>query len=177
VLIPCSSQSSLLSPGQLAQLRTLFDRADKTGAGSLSASQVAGLLRLACGRSGSSAVSELAIRDLLTEVDVSADGGEGRADFEEFVHLFARAFDEPTAAESNGGAFLGTTELNELKGVFKALDLDQDQLLSPTDLQRVFASIGDVYRLEEVEQMVREVDSTRTGRIKLADFLAAMSPA
>jgi hypothetical protein len=185
-------QSSLLSSAQLTQLRLLFQRADKTAAGSLSAQQVGQLLRIACSESGggpaSKGLSDLALRDLLAEVDVSEAGSEGRCDFEQFCSLFSQAFEADGGAAEDmtsanvqsgltGGAFLTPAELTELKSVFKSLDLDSDQFLSASDLQRAFAAIGDEYQLEEVEQMVKEVDSTRTGRIKLADFLAAMSPA
>lgn len=190
---PLLGQASLLSSSQLSQLQILFNRTDKTGAGSLSASQVGALLRIACAGSGqktTKGLSDLALRDLLAEVDVSEEGGEGRCDFEQLCSLFAQAFEADGADGATidgvsahdqggltGGAFLTAAELTELKAAFRALDIDADQLLSPADLQRAFASIGDHYQLEEIEQMVREVDSTRTGRIKLADFLAAMSPA
>lgn len=197
------SQSSLLSASQLSQLRTVFSKADRTGAGSLSAAQVASLLRVALGAAdgttngAAAGISELEVQDLLSEVDVGADGGEGRCDFDEFCHLFSRRFAAPAvqmaagsdpdagAAGADGGALsgsasaslLGPAELAELKSAFAALDIDGDALLSPRDLQAAFARIGDEYALQEIEQMVREVDSTNRGRITLADFLAALSPA
>jgi Ca2+-binding EF-hand superfamily protein len=183
----CCTQASLLSPAHLSSLRTLFTRCDKTGSGSLSASQVAGLLRIATGGEGTrkgKGVSDLEVRDWLTEVDVGEEGGEGRCDFEEFVNLFTRSFEEQAteqAAEEQGttqaGVYLTQSELLSLKSLFRSLDLDSDQLLSASDLQSAFASIGDEYEIKEVEQMIREVDSTKQGKVKLADFLAAMSPA
>lgn len=199
------SKSSSLSASQLSQLRTVFSKADRTGAGSLSAAQVASLLRVALGggddtANGGAGISELEVQDLLSEVDVGADGGEGRCDFDEFCHLFSRRFAAPAAqvtagsdpdasssgaGGADGGALsgsasaslLGPAELAELKSAFAALDIDGDALLSARDLQVAFAQIGDVYALDEIEQMVREVDSTARGRITLADFLAALSPA
>lgn len=212
--------TSLVSASQLSHLRLIFTRADKTGAGSLSASQVAAVLRIAMGGEQSTAsatttakstatiggssngstsssksgiiISDMMIQDLLSEVDVSADGGNGRCDFEEFVHLFSRRFDAPAdstttgegsaAAGGNGSSsssssLLSSSELTELKSAFRALDLDGDSFLSSSDLRSAFASIGDDYSDDEMRQMIKEMDSTGKGRIKLEDFLAAMSPA
>ena len=201
-------QSSLLSPSQLSQLRAIFQRYDKTGAGSLSSAEVAKILRIACSEqagdgsgsgaasgssvsSNNSSITDLMIRDLLTEVDVGEEGGEGRCDFEEFVNLFCRRrfgistsshttadeSIESSTSSSSSAMYLATDELYELKDIFRSMDIDGDQLLSAKDLQQVFRRIGDNYDLAELDEMIREVDSTRSGKIKLADFLAAMSPA
>lgn len=203
--------TTLVSPAQLAQLRLVFARADKTGAGSLSAAQVAAVLKIALGGSSSaaaggssaapsasaaSAVSEMLIQDLLSEIDVGADGGDGRCDFAEFVNLFSRKYADassaadPAALSSSDAAsaspaalpsavsLLSAPELAELKSAFAALDLDGDALLSPKDLQRAFReALGEALEITEIEAMVREMDTTGKGRIRLADFLAAMSPA
>jgi len=190
--------SSLLTSAQLAQLRLHFTRADKTGAGSLSAAQVAALLRVALAGAESAegtgapavTLSELEVADLLSEVDVGTEGGEGRADFEEFVHLFCRRFAAPpapvlpgasapdTASGSTSASLLRAPELAELKSAFAALDLDRDGLLSARELQQVLREqAGEALELAEVEAMIREVDTTGKGKITLADFLAALTPA
>lgn len=199
--------ASLLTSAQLAQLRVQFTRADKTGAGSLSAAQVAALMRVAlagpeggdaagAGGSGGTArptLSELEVADLLSEVDVGTEGGEGRADFEEFVHLFCRRFAAPpppvlpgsggggsndAASGSASASLLRGPDLSELKAAFAALDLDGDELLSAADLHRALAQLaGEQFDRAEIEAMVREVDTTGRGKITLADFLAALTPA
>ena len=208
-------QSHLLSESQLLSLRSLFNKADRSGnqCGSLSAAQVSTLLRIALGEGSHAsssnnskgvgskstvskgppaAVSEIEIRDLLAQVDLGEDGGEGRCDFDEFVNLFTREYF--ASSSSSGGVsgfdggdedennshrvnFLSTAELQELKTTFQQLDRDMDEKLGVKDLIQAFASIGDVYSMDEMEDMIREIDLTGQAKISLADFLAAMSPA
>jgi Ca2+-binding EF-hand superfamily protein len=194
-----------------------FNRADKTGAGSLSAAQVAALMRVALagpeaavasaassssgaaggagvGAGGRATLSELEVQDLLSEVDVGTEGGEGRADFDEFVHLFCRRFAPPpppsntlgggndnggdSVSGSAGASLLRGPELAELKSCFAALDLDGDELLSSSDLREALATLAEErFDQAEIEAMLAEVDTTGRGKITLADFLAALTPA
>lgn len=225
LLLPCLClvlQASFLSPAQLSQLRCLFDRADSLGVGTLSAGQVAALLRVALSGTApqglpAASVSEAQIRDLLAEADVGMDrssggtaataggegavseshvGGDARADFDEFVNLFSRAYSAPTdeGAEADDdlggeGQLLSAHEVAELKDAFARLDADGDGLLSTLELQQAFAQMGESMSLDEVECMIREVESNgrlgtsataasdpSKGRISLAQFLATMSP-
>lgn len=67
-------------------------------------------------------------------------------------------------------------EKSELLDAFSDLDIDGDGIISCDDLITAFASLGDHYHMEHIKEMIAEVDNTGQGKIKLNDFLAALSP-
>ncbi|KAL6955204.1 hypothetical protein U1Q18_047024 [Sarracenia purpurea var. burkii] len=96
--------------------------------------------------------------NMFNEVDVN---GNGKIEFEEFLHLMARKMKESEADE-------------ELKEAFKVFDKDQDGYISATELRNVMLNLGERMTDEEVEQMVREADLDGDGYVNYDEFVKMM---
>jgi len=142
----------------------------------------------------SDAALEMKLSAMLSQVDVAAGehGGSGRADLEEFVNIFCQSFhqdSEEAAADGTGGeaggvgggnnslSLLSASELSELRQAFHQIDIDGDGLLSLSELKSAFQSIGEHWSESELALLVADLDTSRKGKVRLEDFLAALSPA
>lgn len=105
---------------------------------------------------------------------------------QEFVNIFCRTFHDNNNNPLNNSLSLTSPstatqhfnefELQELRDAFATLDGDHDNFLSAKDLQASFAALGEQWPLEKIKAMIREVDSTGKGAIRMADFIATLAP-
>ena len=145
--------SSLLTPEQIEEYREAFNLFDKDNNGSISASELATVMK-----SLGLSPSETEITDLMNEID---QDGNHEIDFEEFLTLMARQTDTRDSAQ-------------EIIEAFKVFDKNGDGYISLSELKQVFNSIGEKLSDEELEAMFNEV-SNGSGRISIADFASLLS--
>ena len=63
---------------------------------------------------------------------------------------------------------------DEMKEAFSIFDRDGDGAICKEELKRVFNHIGQMLTEEECETMIREIDTTGTGKIQQEDFSKLM---
>ena len=145
--------SNSLTPEQIEEYREAFNLFDKDNNGSISASELATVMK-----SLGLSPSETEITDLMNEID---QDGNHEIDFEEFLTLMARQTDTRDSAQ-------------EIIEAFKVFDKNGDGYISLSELKQVFNSIGEKLSDEELEAMFNEV-SNGSGRISIADFASLLS--
>ncbi|CAL9735244.1 calmodulin [Monosporozyma servazzii] len=145
--------SSSLTPEQIEEYREAFSLFDKDNSGSISASELATVMK-----SLGLSPNETEITDLMNEID---QDGNHEIDFEEFLTLMARQADTRDSAQ-------------EIIEAFKVFDKNGDGYISLSELKHVFNSIGEKLSDEELETMFNEV-SNGSGRINVSDFASLLS--
>lgn len=149
---------------QIADLRAIFNFVDTNDNGTLNAHELNLLVR-----SWGDKTSDWEIQDIISEIDVGVNGGDGTLDFEEFCKLMCRKFKHSEALGFDDDDHV------EIKQAYTAMDVTGTGKLNANDLQEIFASIGDEYRKEEIEEMIREVAAGDGKSITFEDFKNAIS--
>ncbi|KAL6989467.1 hypothetical protein U1Q18_015216 [Sarracenia purpurea var. burkii] len=147
------STGDVLTEKQIGEFQEAFCLLDKDGDGYITIEELATAIKSL----GQNPTQE-ELWNMFNEVDVN---GNGKIEFEEFLHLMARKMKESEADE-------------ELKEAFKVFDKDQDGYISATELRNVMLNLGERMTDEEVEQMVREADLDGDGYVNYDEFVKMM---
>nr|CDS34249.2 calmodulin [Hymenolepis microstoma] len=100
-------------------------------------------------------LSKKELMEMLKEGDFS---GDGAIDFKEFVTL---AINSVNDAENN----------EQLLNTFRLFDKDNNGFISPAELRQVLTALGEKLHEGQVEEMIRNIDRDRDGRINYDEFI------
>merc|ERR1712176_1310215 len=99
------------------------------------------------------------LKAVISSVD---DNGDNEIDFEEFLILMS-------SKKSNY-----SDPDKELRDAFAVFDADGSGTISRNELKKLMKSLGQSLSNEELDAMMDEVDSDRSGEIDFAEFKAMM---
>uniref|UniRef100_A0A7S3YI28 Calmodulin n=2 Tax=Lotharella globosa TaxID=91324 RepID=A0A7S3YI28_9EUKA len=143
-----------LTRAQLTELKEVFDYFDHDKKGRLNA---AALSKIFQGFGAN--LTDFELQDMIAEIDIGEHGGTGTLDFPEFATLMTREY-----VTDEGGAEDAGVEA-ELRALFAELCKGEDGkkhlLLGKEALQKSFEKAGFKFHLRFVEDMIKEVASTR----------------
>ncbi|KAF8201192.1 putative calmodulin [Mycena galopus ATCC 62051] len=142
-----------LSPEQISEFKEAFALFDKDGDGTITTVELGTVMR-SLGQNP----TEGELQDMINEVDAD---GNGTIDFNEFLAMMAKKFQDTDSEE-------------EIRQAFAVFDKDGNGTISVTELQQVMRSLGEKLSDREVEEMIREADVDGDGEINYDEFLTMM---
>ncbi|CAG5122912.1 unnamed protein product, partial [Candidula unifasciata] len=146
---------SRLTKEQISEYRDLFDAIDKNRDGVITSNELGEAMR-AVGQNPSAAE----LQKMIAKADVN---GDGKVDFQEFSIMMARQKKYSSKEE-------------ELRDVFKFVDIDGSGSISADELQQMMVNLGERVTKEEVMDMMREIDMDGDGQIDVDEFVKIMLP-
>jgi len=158
----------LLSEEQISEFKEAFSLFDKDGNGAFSANDLGAVMR-SLGRNP----SEVELQEMIAEIDFD---GNGVVDFSEFLTIMANKMRDGDSEE-------------EIKQAFKVFDKDGNGYISAAELKHALndpafrgSSLTDITQSaggsltdEEVNEMIREIDTNSDGQIDFEEFVEMMS--
>ncbi|CCF59500.1 hypothetical protein KAFR_0H00900 [Kazachstania africana CBS 2517] len=142
-----------LTNDQIRQYKEAFDLFDTDHSGSISATELATVMR-----SLGLNPDESEVEDLINEIDID---GNHEIEFNEFLTLMARQTDSGDSTQ-------------ELIDAFKVFDKNGDGLISFSELKQVFKSVGEDMSEEDMEQMFQDV-TNGSNVMTLSQFMTIFS--
>ena len=139
-----------LSEKQIAEYKEAFNLFDKEGLGVVNPKSLGAIFK----SMGHNPVEEELV-EMVEEVDAD---GDGYVDFPEFLFIMARKLKDNDTEE-------------ELIEAFKMFDRDGTGEISAADVKQVMATLGEDISQEEVDEMVKEVDGDKDGKINYDEFV------
>jgi calmodulin len=139
-----------LTEEQIAEFREAFSLFDKDGDGTISTRELGTVMR-SLGQNP----TEAELQDMINEVDAD---GSGTIDFPEFLVMMARKMRDTDSEE-------------ELREAFRVFDKDGNGFISASELRRIMTNLGEKLSDAEVDEMIREADSTGDGQIDYDEFV------
>ena len=149
----CSPKRPILTADDVEIYSGVFGQFDKDRSGSIDAAELGSVLDLL----GASVEPEVLAR-MLAEAD---DDGDGAIDEKEFLQLMAKN------VGSQGSMLEG-----ELRYAFSALDEDGSGSIDKAELTTACAGLGEKLSAEEVDLMLKQVDTDGSGEIDYDEFVA-----
>jgi Ca2+-binding EF-hand superfamily protein len=156
------------------ELRDLFNKYDKDGGGSLSLSEVATMIG-DMGLNPKSREDQDEMKLLLDNVDAD---GSGEFDFYEFQDLVQRIEEKLKSLQRrrdlSAGEELGFTppQVCELRGVFFKLDVNGDENISSSEIQRLAQIMRKRIKQDHLMQVFREIDGEDgNGSLDFVEFM------
>ncbi|CAG5047613.1 unnamed protein product [Parnassius apollo] len=149
-----------ISRTQMKEFREAFRLFDKDGDGTITKEELGRVMR-SLGQFAR--VEEL--QDMLQEVD---SDGDGNVSFEEFVNILSKSM------SAGGGSSCAEQEERELRDAFRVFDKHNRGYICASDLRAVLQCLGEDLSEEEIEDMIKEVDSDGDGRIDFLEFVRAL---
>ncbi|KAK1425685.1 hypothetical protein QVD17_21040 [Tagetes erecta] len=143
-------------PTDKEEVKKIFNRFDTNGDGKLSEEELIGILK-----SLGSDTSPDEVKRTLAEIDADSDGF---ISLDEFV-----AFCKGIAGESEGEG------IDDLKQAFKLYDLNNNGVISASELQQILSQLGESYTVENCANMIKSVDSDGDGFVNFEEFRKMMS--
>lgn len=81
--------------------------------------------------------------------------GSGFVEFNEFVKMMSKTFDEPLTQE-------------ELKEAFRVFDVDNSGTITADELKQVVSKLGIHLSQEEINEMIKAADTSGDGQVQYA---------
>lgn len=144
----------LLDDAQKARLRRAFSIFDKDDSGKISHSEMMGVLRL-LGTNPTNGELE----DIIRGIDLNQDGF---IDFDEFARVWWVREQQNIEADFE----------IELELAFKVFDTDGSGVITREELREKLTTLGEKLSEEEVEELLAEADTDRSGTISFEEFKA-----
>ncbi|KAF7313850.1 Calmodulin-like protein [Mycena chlorophos] len=135
------------------EFKEAFSLFDKDGDGTITTLELGTVMR-SLGQNP----TESELQDMINEVDAD---GNGTIDFNEFLAMMAKKFQDTDSEE-------------EIRQAFHVFDKDGNGTISVTELQQVMRSLGEKLTDREVEEMIREADTDGDGEINYEEFVRMM---
>lgn len=146
---PGKPQRADLTEEQKLELQEAFNMFDTDGSGKIQANE----LRVALRALGFEP-SKDELRRMITDVDKK---GGSYLDFSQFMEAIVKKISEPDQDE-------------EIEKSFHLFDQNGDNYLDINDLKYVADLIGETMSQEELNEMIKEADQDKDGRVTLDDF-------
>lgn len=140
------------------EIKSIFNRFDTNGDGKISEDELICVLK-----SFGSDTSPEELKRIMSEVDVNSDG---TISLDEFV-----GFCKGITGESDGDGFND----NDLREAFKHYDLNNNGVISATELHWILSKLGEHYTVEHCANMIKSVDSDGDGFVDFEEFKKMMS--
>ncbi|CAF0754521.1 unnamed protein product [Adineta ricciae] len=141
---------STFSASKTEEFRHVFELFDKNGDGSIDANEIGQVMR-----SLGMNPTNKEIADLIAEVDKN---GNQRLDFQEFVSFMSKHWHERDQEQ-------------ELREAFRLFDRDNSGFITINELKQVMLNMGEKLNQEELEDMMREADVNRDGKLDYQEFV------
>ncbi|KAH3743015.1 hypothetical protein Pelo_15584 [Pelomyxa schiedti] len=144
-----------LTPEQIEEFREAFSMFDPDGSGTITVTEVAGVLR-----SLGLHPSESELQALIRTVDTD---GSGTIEFPEFCMMMSKKIVEEDNPE-------------ELRAAFREVfDKNGDGEIDMEELRRVLPTLGETLTDDQIVQMIKEVDVDGDGKISFDEFVQIMT--
>ena len=161
----CPSASDIVSKFRnqyksIEEVRAAFKRFDSNGDGAISKDELAAAMK-----SSGQSYSSIEVDAIFNLGDVD---GDGEITMDEFVTLMS-----PSASEVLKKLRKNYKNINDVKKSFKAIDTDNDGLLSKDEMR---ASAGNQFDKEEVNAIFELGDINGDGEIDMSEFIGLMYP-
>jgi calmodulin len=141
---------STFSTAKTEEFRHVFELFDKNGDGSIDANEIGQVMR-----SLGLNPTNKEVADLIAEVDKN---GNQRLDFQEFVAFMSKHWHE-------------RDQEAELREAFRLFDRDNSGYITINELKQVMLNMGEKLNQEELEDMMREADVNRDGKLDYQEFV------
>uniref|UniRef100_A0A673YLK7 EF-hand domain-containing protein n=1 Tax=Salmo trutta TaxID=8032 RepID=A0A673YLK7_SALTR len=128
-----------VSNEQPFKFKEAFSLFDKDGDGTITTKELGTVMR-SLGQNP----TEAELQDMINEVDAD---GNGTIDFPEFLTMMARKMKDTDSEE-------------EIREAFRVFDKDGNGYISAAELRHVMTNLGEKLTDEEVDEMIRELQST-----------------
>lgn len=138
-----------LTEDQVAEFHEAFRLFDKDGDQRITWSEV-GIVMRALGQRP----SEDELRKLIKEVDAD---GNGTIEFHEFLHMMSKKSKDVDREK-------------ELKEAFRILDRNGDGFITHDELSTVMANLGEKLTAEDIDDMIKEADVDKDGKVNFHEF-------
>ncbi|CAF3881542.1 unnamed protein product, partial [Rotaria sordida] len=132
------------------KFRHVFDLFDKNGDGNIDANEIGQVMR-----SLGLNPTNKEITDLIAEVDKN---GNQRLDFQEFIAFMNKHWHE-------------RDQEAELREAFRLFDRDNSGYITINELKQVMLNMGEKLNQEELEDMMREADVNKDGKLDYQEFV------
>lgn len=144
----------LLDDAQKARLQRAFSIFDKDDSGKISHTEMMGVLRL-LGNNPTNGELE----DIIRAIDLNKDGF---IDFDEFARVWWVREQQQLEADFE----------TELELAFKVFDTDGSGVITREELREKLTTLGEKLSEEEVEELLAEADTDKSGTISFEEFKA-----
>jgi calmodulin len=153
---------------QLELLKQSFTLYDKDKDGIISIKELGNFMRSSNQYSDEDNL-QAALKDIINKVDTD---GDGKIDFKEYLQMMAKQLQEETdkriIAEANFK--------QQIKEAFDEFDKDGSGFISATELRDILKKYDENKSQEEINEMIREVDTNSDGQINFEEFEIMMTP-
>jgi len=144
----------LLDNSQKARLQRAFSIFDKDDSGKISHTEMMGVLRL-LGNNPTNGELE----DIIRSIDLNKDGF---IDFDEFARVWWVREQQQLEADFE----------DELQLAFEVFDTDGSGVITREELREKLTTLGEKLSEEEVEELLAEADTDKSGTISFEEFKA-----
>ncbi|XP_061496310.1 calmodulin-like protein 3 [Rhineura floridana] len=142
-----------LTEEQLTEYKEAFSLFDKDGDGTITTKELGTVMR-SLGHNP----TEAELQSMINEVDTNASG---MVDFAEFLSLMAKQSKDSESEE-------------EIREAFRVFDKEGNGYISAAELRHVMTNLGEKLTDEEVDEMIKEADVDRDGRVNYEEFVRVM---
>ncbi|XP_053112231.1 calmodulin-like protein 3 [Hemicordylus capensis] len=143
-----------LTEEQLIEFKEAFALFDTNGDGVITSKELGTVMR-SLGHNP----TEAELQTMVSEVDAN---GTGTVDFSEFLSLMAKRTRDMDSEE-------------EIREAFRVFDKDGNGYISAAELRHVMTNLGEKLTNEEVDEMIKEADVDRDGRVNYEEFVRTFS--
>ncbi|XP_037703771.1 calmodulin-like [Choloepus didactylus] len=144
-----------LTEEQVAEFKKAFSAVDRNGDDTIDTKELGAVFKTLGYH-----LSEAELKSLIQAVDKD---GDGVINFQEFLEAMAKRL------EAVG------SEPEALREAFRVFDLNNDGRISVAELKQAVTNMGMEISEEEVDEMVREVDTDQDGHVDYEEFVRMLT--
>lgn len=141
-----------LTEEQISDFKDAFALFDKDGDGTITTKELGTVMR-SLGQNP----TEAELEDMINEVDMD---GSGTIEFPEFITMMARKLKDSE---------------DDIQEAFRVFDQTGKGLISAHELRRVMNGLGECLSQEEIEDIMKQVDSDGDGMVNYSEFVEMMT--